>query len=243
MLARLQRVLNRVQSSGAGPLLPLAEGVAVTERCAPWRAPSSSRRAPPISASKRTPRSLQQRDRLVALRLSSGCARGARAARHRIPDAAHDQFCAEPWRGSRGNRSLRGSCGRCRSSAAGIGDAAFYAERLRRSRNAEHHDAESFAARRTAWRALEGGGDLAQDEDGLFLERVEVELSRWWQQLVGSGAFGSVRGGHARSAPGFMGAFDETDLAADFSLLDVQAAFGGLVLPPPAAGADLLARG
>ena len=87
-------------------------------------------------------------------------------------------------------------------------------------------DARVLAAGEEQRRSLERGRGLAQDEDRFFLERVELGDVELGQQLVER-----RRRVH------------DVDSIGARSVLDVQAAFLGALLPPPTAGTDVLADG
>ena len=94
---------------------------------------------------------------------------------------------------------------------------------------AQHH-ARVLAAGEQQRRAFERGDRLAQDEDGLLLEPVEMGVVEFGQQLLDA-----QRGVHAR-AP-----IIDTS-ASSLAVLHVQSALLGVfVLPPPAPGAEVLA--
>ena len=159
-----------------------------------------------------------------------------------MPD---DQALAEARRhGGRGTPSPPGSCGRCRRAAAetaggprrrAVPSGPRHAP-LERLLGQAQHDAGVLAAGEQQRRPLERGGGLAQDEDRLLLEPVEMRGSS-------RSAGGRCRlHGAARSCrrPRVLGG----RAALGRRRRDMQAALlRRLVLPPPAAGAHVLARG
>ena len=218
------RVLNSVHSSGRWALGCHWPKLSRCEKMRSLaRAFSSSRRAPPISASKRNSSMASSSvTDWCTLRDSPGWRQAHGAALHRVLDAAHDQLGAQFLaRGSRGSRSPPGSCGRCRSSAAGRGcgptPKAFSAHL---SSTSESLPPENSRVGRSKAAATSRRMKMASSSSA-----SRWRLLSWPQQL----RFGA--GVHA------------DDLFLGLVFFHVQAAFlGGLVFPPPAAGAEVLAQ-
>ena len=223
-----------VQVPQLGPLVPSGPTGRTrrgTRRCAPWRAPSPRRGARRrCSASK--PNSSIASSSVTdwcALRLSSGARRRTRAALRSNPRRVRT-ISRSPSSAARAvakRRSLRGSCGRCRCAAAGTGSCAgperlFGAGAAARSNPCRRRTAAPGCAH--------SAGDLAQDVDRLGLQPVEMARRR------------SVRGSwrfelRARSCGGSR----LRSMRPSSSTCRPHSLRLG-VFPPPAAGADVLAR-
>ena len=176
-----RRVLNSVHSSGRWSLGCHWPKLSRCEKMRSLaRAFSSSRRAPPISASKRNSSiaSSSVTD-WCTLRDSPGCAR--RTVPRFIESSTLRTISSAPSSLAREVAEV----GHFGEVVAGvdhqqrIGDAAR-AEGLLGA--LEQHQ-RILAAREQQRRALEGGRDFAQDEDRFFLQRVEVAVAQLAQQL------------------------------------------------------------
>jgi hypothetical protein len=168
--------LNRVHSSGRWALGCHWPKLSRCEKMRSLaRAFSSSRRAPPIRASKAEFfNRFEQRDRLVHVAALARVGQAHGAAGHRVFDAAHDQF------GPQFLGAEVAEIGHFREVVAGVdhqqrvGNAA----RAKRLLGALEHDQRVLAAREQQGGALEGGGDLAQDEDGFLFQRIQVGVAQ-----------------------------------------------------------------
>ena len=170
VLARADAGVEQRPQLGALPWLPLAEAVAVAEDALLGAGLLSSRRAPPISTSNGAPRWPSAASRSGARRCAIPRVRQAHGAARRWspPDGPRPGARPSRRRGGRGTDHL-GKLWPGVDVSSGRRDAAHPKGLL----GAAQHQQESLPPR-TAGRALEGGGDFAQDEDGLFLQPVEV---------------------------------------------------------------------
>ena len=123
----------------------------------------------------------EQRDRLVHVARFARMRQAHGAARHRVLDAAHDQLGAEFLRALVAEGRHFGEVVAGVDHQQRVGDAAG-AEGLL---GALQQHQRILAAREQQGRALEGGGDFAQDEDGLFFQRVELRVGQARRRVHG----------------------------------------------------------
>ena len=192
MLAGVQPgVEQRPQLGPLGLGLPLAEAVAVAEDALlGTRLFLVAARAADQRVKAQLLDRLQQRDGLMRVARLVGACQTHGAARHRVFDAAHDQLGAQFF-------------GALVAEVRHLGKVVARVDHEQRKRDAanaegflgaaQHHQ-RILATRKQQGRALEGGGHFAQDEDGFFLQRVEVAVAERGQCLgVDSGVHSFFR--------------------------------------------------
>ncbi len=172
-----RRVLNSVHSSGRWALgchwPKLSRWLKMRSLA---RAFSSSRRAPPIRASKRNSSiaSSSVTD-WCTLRDSPGWARRTVPRAIEYLHAAHDQLGAQFLRAEVAEVGHLGEVVARVDHQERVGNAGLWLG-AKGLFGALEHDQRILAAREQQGGALEGGGDFAQDEDGFFFQGVQVRV-------------------------------------------------------------------